>query len=93
MAQEIRTILKADPNLKGAEVLKRLEKKFPRQTINSNSFGVAYSNARGALGLRKKSRGLKPDAETLKITRDFVARAGSIERARGLLDTLESVQL
>jgi hypothetical protein len=52
MAREIRELIAKEPQMTGREVAAALKKKFPRQKINANSCGVAFSNARKKLGLR-----------------------------------------
>ena len=56
MSAEIRALLKEDSNLAGKDVVAALAAKFPGEKINENSCHVAFSNARKALGLRKKGR-------------------------------------
>ena len=60
MAAEIRKLLKADRSMTGRQVLEALKKKFPRQKINENSLGVAFSGARKKMGIRKTVRRKMP---------------------------------
>lgn len=53
MAKEIRSLLTANKNLTGREVVEQLKKKFPKQSINDGSCQVAFANARKKLGLSK----------------------------------------
>lgn len=46
-------MIKADPSLRGPEVVEKLEKKFPKITFNNASCQVAFANARKKLGLTK----------------------------------------
>ena len=52
-SQEIRTIVEANKEIKGAEVMAALRDKFPKMKLNEKSCMVAYSNARKKLGLTK----------------------------------------
>lgn len=61
MAAEIRAALKENPSLNQRETMDVIKKKFPDATINDNSFGVAFYNARKKLGIpspggRKRSK-------------------------------------
>ena len=71
MAAEIRALLEADNNLSGKDVEAALKKKFPRERINSNSCGVAFSNQRKKLGL---SRGGKKSVRKKRPGRTAAAR-------------------
>ncbi|MGE0379008.1 MAG: hypothetical protein AB7Q45_26705 [Planctomycetaceae bacterium] len=53
MASAVRAILQDSPELSGKEVLALIKERFPKQKINENSFGVAFSGARKKLGISK----------------------------------------
>ena len=65
MAVEIRALLRQNRSLTGKEVYEGLKQKFPSESINENSCGVAFSGARRALKIksgvrrRKKAAGKK----------------------------------
>ena len=59
MAAEIRGILEQNRSLSGREVFEALTEKFPRQSINESSCGVAFSGARKTLGISQTKRGKK----------------------------------
>ncbi|MCH2210595.1 MAG: hypothetical protein MK110_04800 [Fuerstiella sp.] len=56
MSAEVRTLLKADNNITGPQVYAALCRKAPNQTINKNSCGVAFANARKKMGLTRRSK-------------------------------------
>jgi hypothetical protein len=58
MAAEVRNLLTEDRTLSGRQVYETLKKKFPKQSINESSCGVAFSAARKKLGI-SKGRGKK----------------------------------
>ena len=97
MAEEIRRLLKASPNMTGREVEATLKKKFPRQKINGNSCGVAFSNARKALGIARtggRRRAGIIDLETLTAAKKFLAACGGDrETATKALDQLDELQV
>jgi hypothetical protein len=83
MAAEIRLLLTADPTMKGREVIAAIRKKHPRQKLNPNSAGVAFANARKALGIsgpRKVKRRRRPMGTSVKRVagRTHTVSAGSV---------------
>ena len=58
MAAEVRNLLTEDRTLSGRQVYDALKKKFPKESINESSCGVAFSAARKKLGI-SKGRGKK----------------------------------
>lgn len=54
MSQAIRDVLQENPGMSGREVLEALKSKHPGQSINENSFGVAFWNARRKLGIKTR---------------------------------------
>ena len=53
ITQEVRSLIEANNEIKGAEVMEALRKKFPKANFNDSSCLVAYSNIRKKLGLSK----------------------------------------
>lgn len=53
MAAEVRNLLTEDRTLSGRQVYEALKKKFPKESINESSCGVAFSAARKKLGISK----------------------------------------
>jgi len=53
ITQEVRALVDANKEIKGAEVMAALREKFPKVRLNDSSCLVAYSNARKKLGLIK----------------------------------------
>ena len=73
MAAEIRKLLRQSRSLSAREAMEALKMNFPGQTINSNSYGVAYYGARKALGIKSKRRRSKKKTEgTSKLVRKRV---------------------
>jgi hypothetical protein len=56
MSAEVRALLKANNNITGPKVYEALCQKATGQTINKNSCGVAFANARKKMGLSRKSK-------------------------------------
>ena len=59
MAAAIRDELQANAQISLRECLAAVQAAYPRQTINPNSFGVAFSNQRAKMGLRPRRGGRK----------------------------------
>jgi len=101
MAEEIRLLLTKDPKMTGREVESALKKKFPRKKINPNSCGVAFSNARKKLGLRKSlgasrtyAGGGSIDVNVLHAAKQYLAKCGGDEgRAFAVLKHLSELQV
>ena len=106
MAEEIRTLLKADKTLTGKQVEEALRTKFPRVKINSNSCGVAYSGARRQLGITGKKRVVRKkrpaataasatvDFDTLRAAKQFLASCGGdTDVAVSAIRQLSSLQI
>jgi hypothetical protein len=95
MAEEIRNLLTQNSELTGSEVEALLRKKLPRQKINSNSCGVAYSIARTKLRLRlpptMRSYSGDTDVNLLTAAKEFVDQCdGDVNRAiTGLIQLVE----
>ena len=51
MAQEIRDLIGPSPKMTAKETLAAIQEKHPGAKINEKSFGVAFYNARKALGI------------------------------------------
>lgn len=56
MAAAIRTQLEANPKLSLRETREAVQGAHPREKINVNSFGVAFSTQRRKLGIKAKGR-------------------------------------
>ena len=99
MAEEIREHLTKNPSATGREVEESLRKKFPKQKINRNSCGVAFSNARKKLGLRKPTgfrsfTGTPVDVNILRAAKNYLAQCGGDEnRALSGLKQLADLQV
>ncbi|MBX3437019.1 MAG: hypothetical protein KF861_05985 [Planctomycetaceae bacterium] len=109
MARELRNILSESRDLSGKQALSVLKERFPKEKINENSFGVAFSGARRALGIskgRKKVRIRKPgagparstavvtvDIETLQAARRYLTQVGDAERAISAIKQLQTLQI
>ena len=108
LSAEVRNVLSESPNLTGKETLAAVKKKFPKQAINENSFGVAYSNARRKLGISKprKVRRQKPaakrrsqapttavDMKALQAARKYLAEVGDADVAISAIKQLQSLQI
>lgn len=52
MAAAIREQLEANPKLSLREAREAVQAAYPKQTLNTNSFGVAFSNQRRKLGIK-----------------------------------------
>jgi hypothetical protein len=98
MAREIRELIAKEPQMTGREVTAALKKKFPRQKINANSCGVAFSNARKKLGLRSEGRarsssGVAIDVGVLHAAKNYLAACGGdVHRASAGLKKLSDLQ-
>jgi hypothetical protein len=109
MAAAIRDVLTENRKLSGSEALEVIQKKHPGQTINKNSYNVAFYNARQKLGIksgrrRKVVRVAKPGAapkrsggainmELLSAAREMLKAAGSAENAVAAIKQLQSLQV
>ncbi len=101
MAEEIRALLNKDSGMTGREVESALKKKFPRKKINPNSCGVAFSNARKKLGLRKSISSGRSfasngsiDVSVLHAAKQYLAKCGGDEgRAFAVLKQLSDLQV
>jgi hypothetical protein len=108
LSAEVRQVLSENPESTGKEALAALKKKFPKQAINENSFGVAYSTGRKKLGISKsrKVRRRKPaaarrsrassapvDIQTLQAARRFLAEIGDADVAINAIKQLQSLQI
>lgn len=94
MAEEIRNLLREDPQMSGGDVYEALSRKFPNESINKQSCGVAFSNARQKLGIKgrrgkkkKASVGRKTVKRATPTARKKVASSGGID-----LSALEQAQ-
>ncbi len=94
MAAAIREVLSEQPTLSGREARDEVQRRHPEAVINEKSFGVAFSNARKALGIaapgRKKSvRRRKPGRAAATTTSSAAAPKtldfDLLDAARGLL--------
>ena len=85
MAEAIRNELRADPDVSLADCRAAVSAKYPSQTINPTSFGVAYSNQRKNLGLkprrgrRKTVRRAKPAVGATGFKAATAVRVMSLE--------------
>jgi len=81
MAEEIRNLLRENPSLSGREVYQALQQKFPNETINENSCGVAFSSARKQLGISggrsRAKKVVKRVAPAARVARKASAAGGS----------------
>lgn len=100
MAEEIRALLTKNSAMSGKEVEAALKKKFPRQKINGASCGVAFSNARKKLGLRRSTttafsgKGGSVDIRVLQAAKDYLAKCGGDQtRALAGLRQLADLQI
>jgi hypothetical protein len=109
MAAAIRDVLTENPKLSGTQALEVIQKKHPGQTINKNSYSVAFYNARHKLGIksrrrRKVVRVAKPGAarkssggainmELLQAARQYLAAAGSPDAAVAAIKRLQALQI
>ncbi|MCA9053405.1 MAG: hypothetical protein KDA75_06185, partial [Planctomycetaceae bacterium] len=57
MSRAIREYLEANPDSSLRECREAIQAANPREAINQNSFGVAFSNQRQKLGLKPRRRG------------------------------------
>ena len=82
-SQEIRTLVEANKEIKGAEVMAALRDKFPKMQLNEKSCMVAYSNARKKLGLTKtvakRPIGRRPGRRAASAAAPTAAVAGSLD--------------
>lgn len=106
MAEEVRNLLKKNPKLTGPEVFAALKKKFPRQKINENSCGVAFSGARKKLGIksgRRRKKGAKrtvvkrrPAAvkvDDLQAAAKFLSEVGDADKAIAAIKQVQALQV
>jgi hypothetical protein len=109
LSAEVREIVRKNRKFTGKDALKALKAKFPKQSINENSFGVAYSGARKQLGLIKgrKVRRRKPaarstskkalsqsvDMSALQAARKYLAEVGDADAAIAAIKQLQSLQI
>lgn len=104
MAAEIRDILAANPQARGADVREALHRKFPRAKFSPGSVNVAFSQARKRAGIAPgprqppgrtnvRANGSRLNLGTLTAARDFVREAGDSETAIEAVKQLESLQL
>ena len=105
LSAEVRAILSDNRQLTGKECLGALKKKFPKQAVNENSFGVAYSTGRKKLGISKKRkvRRRKPgarhtsagtvDMTALQAARKFLAEVGDADTAIAAIKQLQTLQI
>lgn len=109
MAAEIRSILRENRSLSGNDVVAALKKKFPNETINESSAGVAFSNARRKLGIKPKRRrgpgkrtvvqkrvpkaAPKVDFATLQAAAKFVSEIGNADKAIEAVRQVRSLQI
>ena len=63
VTREIKSLIEANKDIKGPEVMAALREKFPKETFNDKSCQVSYANIRKSLGL---SRTLKKKPGTAK---------------------------
>ena len=83
MAEEIRRLLRASRKMAGKDVYRALVAKFPNQTINEGSCGVAFSNARKLLGI---STGLKKKVVKKKVAKRRIAKKQTAAQATVAVD-------
>lgn len=109
MSEEIRNQLKENRTLTGSEVLAALGEKFPGESINKNSFGVAFYSARKKLGIKiskRRTGGVKKtvvqkrpvaaataDIGTLTAAAKFVSVVGDADTAIAAIKQLSSLQI
>lgn len=86
ITQEVRALVEANKEIKGAEVMAALREKFPKVSLNDSSCLVAYSNVRKKLGLSKtlakrpiSRRSGRPSASVAPATSSTPAVAGSLD--------------
>ena len=94
MAEQIRLLLRQNPQLTGREVEAALREKFPRQKIRSTSCQVAFSNARKTL-LLVASRDCTGDIALLWAAKHYVVVHcdGDFGRAFAGLEQLVDLQV
>ncbi len=107
LSAAVREVLEQDPNLKAAEVIAAVKKKYPREKINEASAKVAFSNERKKLGLSKNRRRKvrKPHGagsahttramklDVLQAAKNLLAAAGSSDDAIAAIKQVGSLQL
>ena len=86
ITQEVRALVEANKEIKGAEVMAALRERFPKVSLNDSSCLVAYSNVRKKLGLSKTfakrpigRRSGRPSAPAAPATTPTAAAAGSLD--------------
>lgn len=108
MAAEVRKLLGENPKLTGSEVYTALKERFPRQKINKDSCGVAFSAARKKLGIaggRRRKKGAKrsvvkkrPVAQSVKVddlqaAAKFLSVVGDAEKAIAAIKQVQALQV
>ena len=106
MAEEVRNLLRENRNLTGPEVRAALKKNFPRQKINKNSCGVAFTGARKKLGIkggRRRKSGAKQTVikarpapvsiERLQAAAKFVGEIGDADKAIAAIKQVSALQI
>ena len=86
ITQEVRALVEANKEIKGAEVMAALREKFPKARLNDSSCLVAYSNVRKKLGLSRTfakrpigRRSGRPSASAASAISLTEAVAGSLD--------------
>jgi hypothetical protein len=77
MAAAIRDLLTANPKSSFSETINALVKGNPKESINKNSFQVAFYNARKKLGIGPSKKGKKTSAKKV-VVRKTPAATGNI---------------
>lgn len=109
MAEEIRSLLTANPKLSGKETLEAIKAKFPETPINEKSFGVGFYMARKKLGISSTRRGASAkkvvvrkmpsaarpsvDMTALQAAAKFLTQVGSAETAIEAIKQVQALQL
>ena len=109
MSEAIREHLKANPKSSLKECREAVQAAHPKEKINPNSFGVAYSSQRKKLGLKPRRGGKKtvrrrkpgrPAAsaasvsiEHLQAARKYMAEVGDAETAVAAVRALAQLQI
>lgn len=98
MAQAIRDIIGPNPGMSAKDTLAAIQQQHPETPINEKSFGVAFYNARKALGIsspgaKKTVRKKKPAAATTAAASSGgvdLAQLQAAARFLGEVGTLEA---
>lgn len=109
MAGEIRELLRGDRTLTGTQIVAALKDKFPKESINENSAGVALYNARKTLGIKSKRRrrsgkkttvqkrvpaaAPKVNLASLQAAAKFVAEMGNADKALEAVRQIKTLQI